>query len=101
MLALGNWTKGCWLIPLPPISFMAARSDEGRNPQSAAAFNTEGSPLETVLKACGLRPEAQHPRQDGNGAGRQSKPDQAYIPSISFNASFAASVNQIRWNRSA
>jgi len=44
---------------------MAARSDAGRSPQSAAARKTEGSPWEAVLRACGLRPEAQHPRLDG------------------------------------
>lgn len=47
---------------------MAAKSDGGRSPQSAAAPKTEGSLWETVLGACGLRPEAQHPRLDGNGA---------------------------------
>ena len=45
---------------------MAAKSDEGQSPQSAAALKTEGSPWETVLRACGFRPEAQHPRLDGN-----------------------------------
>ena len=44
---------------------MAAKSDGGRSPQSAAAPKTEGSPRETVLGACGLRPEAQHPRLNG------------------------------------
>ena len=53
--------------PLPLISVMAAMSDVERNPQSAAARKTEGSLWETVLRACGFRPEAQHPRLDGKG----------------------------------
>ncbi|MDP1830501.1 MAG: BrnA antitoxin family protein [Geothrix sp.] len=36
--------------------------------QSAATLKTEGSLWEAALRACGLHPEAQHPRLDGNGA---------------------------------
>jgi hypothetical protein len=54
------------IIPLPFISVMAARSDDGRGLQSAAALKAEGSPWETVLRACRFRPKAQHPRLDGN-----------------------------------
>lgn len=47
------------------IPVMAARSAAGRSLQSAAAPRTEGSLWETVLGACGFRPEAQHRAQDG------------------------------------
>ena len=54
-------------LPFPSISVLAAKSDEGGSLQSIAALKTEGSLWETVLGACGLHLEAQHPRLDGNG----------------------------------
>jgi hypothetical protein len=67
-------------MPVPLISVMAAKSDEGGRTQSEAASKSEGSRWETDLGACGCPPEAQHPSQDGNEVDQGEAPQAASSP---------------------